>query len=78
MLKVKDWPPQDDLRTRLVRHAQDFDAMLPVPMWTHPLHGPLNMATLLPDWTNRTDLGPKTYIAYGQVWLVASYPCFFI
>jgi hypothetical protein len=35
-------------------------------MYTHTTHAPLNMATLMPKWTNPTDLGPKTYIAYGQ------------
>ena len=41
--------------------------MLPLPMYTQPYHAPLNLATMMPAWSNPTDLGPKTYIAYGQV-----------
>ncbi len=41
--------------------------MLPLKVFTQPLMAPLNMATMLPAWSNPTDLGPKTYIAYGQV-----------
>ena len=41
--------------------------MLPLPVYTHPTIAPLNLATMLPAWANLTDLGPKTYIASGQV-----------
>eukprot|EP00798_Chlamydomonas_sp_ICE-L_P014386 gene14386-20387_t len=41
--------------------------MLPLKMYTHPYEAPLNLATMMPSWSNPTDLGPKTYIAYGQV-----------
>eukprot|EP00798_Chlamydomonas_sp_ICE-L_P014715 gene14715-20755_t len=67
MLKVKDWPPEEHFKERLVRHNQDFIEMLPLKMYTHPSEGPLNLAAMMPRWSNPTDLGPKTYIAMGQV-----------
>ncbi|GAX77805.1 hypothetical protein CEUSTIGMA_g5248.t1 [Chlamydomonas eustigma] len=67
MLKVKDWPPEESFSKRLVRMNQDFLEMLPLPFYTHPKGGPLNLAWMLPPWSNPTDLGPKTYIAYGRV-----------
>lgn len=128
--QVKDWPPRQHFRERMVRHNQDFHEALPLPFYTHTQvgvsarlcsHGsrvqlrvtcdtsdarmvtlpcpytacnivpgpacdptwltstcatmprlcaqtaPLNLATLLPPWTVPTDLGPKTYVAYGRV-----------
>ena len=41
--------------------------MLPLPFYTHPRKGPLNLACMLPPWSNPTDLGPKSYVAYGRV-----------
>ena len=41
--------------------------MLPLPAYTHPHSAPLNLATMIPGWANPSDLGPKTYIANGQV-----------
>ena len=46
---------------------QDFLEMLPLLPFTHPHSAPLNLATMMPAWANPTDLGPKTYIANGQV-----------
>lgn len=42
--------------------------MLPLPAYTHPEpgHATLNLATMLPDTANATDMGPKTYIAFGR------------
>lgn len=37
-----------------------------MPAYVHPTHGPLNLATLLPWYTKRPDLGPKGYIASGR------------
>ncbi|GFH31894.1 JmjC domain-containing protein, partial [Haematococcus lacustris] len=62
MLKVKDWPPEQEFRERMVRHNQDFHELLPLPLYTHTTAGPLNLATMMPSWTNPTDLGPKTYV----------------
>jgi hypothetical protein len=43
--------------------------MLPVPFYTNPQLGlaPLNLASALLPRDNPTDLGPKTYIAYGRL-----------
>ena len=41
--------------------------MLPVKVMTQPVRAPLNLAAMMPRDCNPTDLGPKTYIAYGQV-----------
>ena len=42
--------------------------MLPFPVYCHLADGtPLNLATMMPTWCRPTDLGPKTYIAYGLV-----------
>lgn len=41
--------------------------MLPLSFYTHPHVAPLNLATMMPKVSNPTDLGPKTYIASGQI-----------
>jgi hypothetical protein len=47
--------------------SQDFLEMLPLPFYTHPKEAPLNLASAMPAWSNPTDLGPKTYVAFGRV-----------
>lgn len=47
--------------------VQDFHELLPLPLYTHTTSGPLNLATFMPEWALATDLGPKTYVAFGQV-----------
>lgn len=59
--------PTPQARARVPGRVQEFHDIIPLPMYTHTTCAPLNLATLLPSWTNPTDLGPKTYIAYGQV-----------
>jgi hypothetical protein len=53
----------------LLAVPQDFLEMLPVPFYTLPGLGmaPLNLASALVKDDNPTDLGPKTYIAYGRL-----------
>ena len=48
--------------------------MLPLPAYTHPHSAPLNLATMIPGWANPSDLGPKTYIANGQVRVIVAGP----
>jgi len=65
MLKLKDWPPANLFEERLPRHGFEFISALPFKEYTHPESGILNLATRLPPGCAKTDLGPKTYIAYG-------------
>ncbi|KAH7434700.1 hypothetical protein KP509_06G031200 [Ceratopteris richardii] len=65
MLKLKDWPPANFFHERLPRHGAEFVSALPFHDYTHPTRGMLNLATKLPKYTAKPDLGPKTYIAYG-------------
>ncbi|GAA0169877.1 histone modifying enzyme [Lithospermum erythrorhizon] len=66
MLKLKDWPPTNSFEDCLPRHGAEFIAMLPLLDYTHPRSGTLNLATKLPEGALKPDLGPKTYIAYGN------------
>lgn len=45
--------------------SQDFQEMMPLPMYTLPNGAPLNWATMMLKSSNPTDLGPKTYVALG-------------
>ncbi|CAK7340331.1 unnamed protein product [Dovyalis caffra] len=49
----------------LPRHDAAFTCCLPFKEYTHPHSGPLNLAVRLPQKFFKTDIGPKTYIAYG-------------
>lgn len=44
---------------------QDFLEMLPFSWYTNPDRAPLNLATYMPSTSNPSDLGPKTYVAFG-------------
>ena len=65
LLKLKDWPPGDDFSDILPSRFQDLMKHLPLPEYTHRT-GKLNLASRLPDFSVRPDLGPKMYNAYGS------------
>ena len=65
LLKLKDWPPGDDFSDFLPTRFQDLMKSLPLPEYTHRT-GKLNLASRLPEFSVRPDLGPKMYNAYGS------------
>ena len=65
ILKLKDWPPGDDFSDMLPTRFQDLMDALPMPEYTQR-NGRLNLASCLPDFFVRPDLGPKMYNAYGS------------
>ncbi|KAL8562748.1 hypothetical protein ACOMHN_022623 [Nucella lapillus] len=65
LLKLKDWPPGDDFSELLPSHFHDLMQALPLPEYTRR-SGKLNLASRLPDFLVRPDLGPKMYNAYGS------------
>lgn len=65
LLKLKDWPPGDDFSELLPTRFRDLMQALPLPEYTQR-DGKLNLASRLPDFLVRPDLGPKMYNAYGS------------
>ena len=66
ILKLKDWPTAEDFADLLPTRYQDLMKALPMPEYTHRT-GMLNLASRLPDFFVRPDLGPKMYSAYGEI-----------
>ncbi|CAO2812755.1 unnamed protein product [Amaranthus hypochondriacus] len=66
MLKLKDWPPDGKFEQRLPRHSAEFIRALPFKEYTHPRDGVLNLAAKCSLRSLKSDLGLKTYIAYGR------------
>lgn len=65
ILKLKDWPPHDDLADLLPKHYANLLGALPLPEYTQRT-GTYNLVSHLPECFVRPDLGPKLYIAYGS------------
>ncbi|MFS8022300.1 putative transcription factor & chromatin remodeling &Metalloenzymes JmjC family [Helianthus anomalus] len=66
MFKLKDFPPKDNYEEVLPRHYDEFICALPLQEYTNPKTCVLNIAAKLPPNMNKPDLGPKSYIAYGN------------
>ena len=65
LLKLKDWPPDGDIAENLPKRYQDLIKNFPIPSYTLR-EGKLNLASYMPDWFLKPELGPKMYIAYGN------------
>ena len=65
LLKLKDWPPDNDFSNALPTRFDDLMSHIPLPDYTRR-DGRLNLASSMPDFFVRPDLGPKMYIAYGN------------
>ncbi|XP_066505214.1 lysine-specific demethylase 3B isoform X2 [Hoplias malabaricus] len=66
VLKLKDWPPGEDFRDMMPTRFDDLMDNLPLPEYTKR-DGKLNLASRLPNFFVRPDLGPKMYNAYGLI-----------
>lgn len=66
VLKLKDWPPGEDFRDMMPTRFVDLMDNLPLPEYTKR-DGRLNLASRLPSYFVRPDLGPKMYNAYGLI-----------
>lgn len=65
LLKLKDWPPGEDFAELLPKRFEDLMQALPLAEYTRRT-GRFNLASYLPDFFVRPDLGPKMYNAYGS------------
>lgn len=65
LLKLKDWPPDEEFSELLPTRYKDLMNSLPLPEYTSR-NGVLNLAGRLPECFVRPDLGPKMYSAYGS------------
>uniref|UniRef100_A0AAX7U551 Lysine-specific demethylase n=1 Tax=Astatotilapia calliptera TaxID=8154 RepID=A0AAX7U551_ASTCA len=66
VLKLKDWPPGEDFRDMMPTRFDNLMDNLPLPEYTKR-DGRLNLASRLPNFFVRPDLGPKMYNAYGLI-----------
>lgn len=65
LLKLKDWPPDNDFAAYLPKRFEDLMKWIPLGDYTLR-QGRLNLARSIPEFFIRPDLGPKMYIAYGN------------
>ena len=65
ILKLKDWPPTEDFAELMPDRFADLMQGLPLPEYTHRT-GVFNLASRLPEFFVKPDLGPKMYNAYGS------------
>ena len=65
LLKLKDWPPEDDIAKYIPRRFHNLVHDFPIQPYTLR-EGNCNLASYIPDNFLRPELGPKMYIAYGN------------
>lgn len=65
LLKLKDWPPGEDFAETLPTRFTDLMKSLPLSDYTKR-NGKFNLASRLPEYFVKPDLGPKMYNAYGS------------
>uniref|UniRef100_A0A8C5M3C5 Probable JmjC domain-containing histone demethylation protein 2C n=1 Tax=Leptobrachium leishanense TaxID=445787 RepID=A0A8C5M3C5_9ANUR len=66
LLKMKDQPSGDDFKNMMPARHEDFFRMLPVPEYCNP-DGKFNLASHMPSFFVRPDLGPRMCSAYGVI-----------
>ncbi|XP_073404402.1 probable JmjC domain-containing histone demethylation protein 2C isoform X1 [Dendrobates tinctorius] len=66
LLKLKDQPSGEDFRNMMLTRHEDFFRMLPVPEYCNP-DGKFNLASHMPSFFVRPDLGPRLCSAYGVI-----------
>merc|ERR1719244_1046899 len=65
LLKLKDWPPEEDFALYFPKRFADLMKWLPMGDYT-TRKGCYNLARSIPEFFVKPDLGPKMYIAYGS------------
>ena len=65
LLKLKDWPPDGDIAEYMPKRFNDLVNDFPIQPYTLR-RGSLNLASYIPDYCLKPELGPKMYIAYGN------------
>ncbi|XP_068111236.1 probable JmjC domain-containing histone demethylation protein 2C isoform X3 [Hyperolius riggenbachi] len=66
LLKLKDQPSGDDFKNLMPARHEDFFRMLPVPEYLNP-DGRFNLASHMPTFFVRPDLGPRMCSAFGVI-----------
>ncbi|KAM3913081.1 putative JmjC domain-containing histone demethylation protein 2C isoform 4-T4 [Leptodactylus fuscus] len=66
LLKLKDQPSGEDFKNMMPARHEDFFRMLPVPEYCNP-DGKFNLASHMPTFFVRPDLGPRLCSAYGVI-----------
>ncbi|KAJ7324294.1 hypothetical protein JRQ81_017314 [Phrynocephalus forsythii] len=64
VLKLKDLPSSDDFKTMMPARYEELLRSLPLPEYCNP-EGKFNLASYLPGFFVRPDLGPRLCSAYG-------------
>ncbi|CAA6654256.1 unnamed protein product [Spirodela intermedia] len=67
ILKLKDWPSENDVEEFLLCQRPEFLSKLPLLEYFHPKWGLLNLTAKLPHDSAPSDAGPKFLIACGGI-----------